>query len=56
MKAVVNHSQSYSVIISDKCQDVSNEHSSKEASITYCVQTVCKKALLAIEERSTLAA
>ena len=34
MKAVVNHSQSSSVIISDKWKSVSSEHSSNEASIT----------------------
>ena len=46
MKAVVNHSQSSSVIISDKCKSVSNEHSSKEASITVdrlTVRKLCKQ-------------
>ena len=48
VKAVVNHSQSSSVIISDKCNNlnVSNEHSSNEASITVynlTVRKLCKQ-------------
>ena len=46
MKAVVNHSQSSSVIISDKCKSVSNELSSNEASITVdrlTVRKLCKQ-------------
>ena len=44
MKAVVNHSQSSSVIFSDKCNklNVSNEHSSNEALITVYRLTVRK--------------
>ena len=44
MKAVVNHSQSSSVINSDKCNklNVSNEHSFNEASITEYRLTVRK--------------
>ena len=37
-KAVVNSSQSYSVIITDKCDRarcINNDHSSSEASITF---------------------
>ena len=43
LKAVVNHFQSSSVIISDKCTklNVSNEHSSNEASFIYCIRTDC---------------
>ena len=48
MKAVMNHSQSSSVIVSDKCNkfNVSNEHSSNEASITVyrlTVRKLCKQ-------------
>ena len=45
MKAVLNHFQSYFVIISDKCNklNVSNEQSFNEAGFDYCIKKLCKQ-------------